>query len=163
MAEQLQQAQRGVDLGSERPEDAAASRLGRLLDELHAATPEDRPALVTRLGQALAALPRSDAGARLLLQALASGRLAELVDTEGRLAAGEAVRALLRLGYPWALELEPEDLAAFRAEERRRAPARPWVVLALVGLLAAGAASYLALGTRQAPPVAAPVAPAPPR
>jgi hypothetical protein len=51
-----------------------------------------------------------------LLQLLASGELATFRAADGTSARAAAVERLLALGYPYALEVSPEDLAHWRAE-----------------------------------------------
>lgn len=58
-------------------------------------------------------------------------RLGGLEDEAGRSVRAAAVEGLLRLGFPYALEVSPEDLAVLRAERHWRW--RPWVGLGLVG------------------------------
>ena len=170
MAER-QQREAGVDAGAAGVDEGPAAGLRRLLDSAHAAPLADRPAAVARLDRALAALPRSEAAARALLELLGAGRLAGLEEAGGVTSRAEAVRALLRLGYPWALEVDPLDLAWLRAEDRRRRPRQRWLVLVLVALLGAGAGAYLAFHPAPPPPDVrrevrlpdAPTAPRPPR
>jgi hypothetical protein len=64
---------------------------------------------------------------------------------EGRSLRGVVVEAVLRLGYPWALQLDPDDLTASRAELRRLRPLVSWrrvglavAVIAALGSAAAG-------------------------
>lgn len=153
----------GVDAGAAPggPEAPPVAALRRALDGVQAAALAEQPAAVDRLHQALAGLPRSEAAARALLELLAGQRLHGLVGRDGASSRAEAVRALLRLGYPWALEVDPADLAFLRAEERGRAPRRGWRVVLLVALLGGAAGAYLLRQPPTRPPVTAP-RPAPP-
>jgi hypothetical protein len=155
----------GVDAadgpGAAGPEAPPVAALRRALEAALAATLPEQPAAVARLDQALQALPRSEAAARALLELLAGGRLQGLVERGGATSRAEAVRALLRLGYPWALEVDPADLAFLRAEEQGRAPRRGWRVVLLVALLGGAAGAYLLRQPAPRPPVTAP-RPAPP-
>jgi hypothetical protein len=144
----------GIDAGTALPEPPPVAALRRALDGAQAATLPEQPAAAARLNQALAALPRSEASARVLLELLAGGRLQGLEAGDRATSRAEAVRALLRLGYPWALEVDPVDLAFLRAEEQRRSPRRGWRVVLLVALLGGAAGAYL---LRQAPTRAPPV------
>ncbi len=73
-----------------------------------------RRALVDRLGRLDLGSPRATADR---LQALlAGGELARVRGPDGTSARAVAVERLLALGYPYALEVAPEDLAHWRAE-----------------------------------------------
>jgi hypothetical protein len=94
----------------------------RLLEEAQAASDAERQALAGHLNRNLEALA-SEGGSRevadLLLHLLESGRLEGLADAEGRTCRGVAVETLVGLGYPYALEVRPEDLEYLRAQARR--------------------------------------------
>ena len=49
---------------------------------------------------------------------LAEPRLSELRDRHGRNMRALAVAALVRMGYPWALRVSPEDLELLRIEQQ---------------------------------------------
>lgn len=162
MREQLEPVRRALEL----PEESPPAPLSRLVLELAGLAPEARaPAvhtLATRLEQ-LAAGP--DGGdARALIEGLEQGWFNELIDERGRPLRALAVEALLRLGYPWALQIVPGDLDWYRAQARSAAPSRRllWATLAalLSGLAGAG---WWALEARPrpAPPVEAPRATTP--
>jgi hypothetical protein len=111
----------------------------RLLEEARAAAGAERAALALHLNRELEALG-AEGGSRevadLLLQLLESGRLEGLEDAEGRTCRGVAVETLVGLGYPYALEVRPEDLEYLRTQAR---PTRP-------GLLSKGALAAGVLG-----------------
>ncbi|MBL9037427.1 MAG: hypothetical protein JNG84_02825, partial [Archangium sp.] len=65
----------------------------------------------------------------------------------------EAVEAVLRLGYPWALELTPEDVAALHPARRAPLLRRTWIAGAL--LVLGGVAAAVAI--RPDPVVVRPV------
>jgi len=73
-----------------------------------------RRALIDRLSRLELESPRATADR--LLQLLASGELATFRASDGTSARAVAVERLLALGYPYALEVSPEDLAHWRAE-----------------------------------------------
>jgi len=73
-----------------------------------------RKAFVERL--ATLDLGTARATADRLQQLLSSGALTTLAGSDGRTARAVAVERLLALGYPYALEVAPEDLAHWRAE-----------------------------------------------
>jgi hypothetical protein len=102
--------------------------------------------LVAALGAGVPEGEDRRAVADLLVGALAAGRLEVLVDGEGRTARGAAAEALLGLGYPWALEIAPEDLAHLRQEQARRegAGAPGGRAAATLALGAVGGAALLA-------------------
>ncbi len=81
-----------------------------------------RRAFVDRLAQLDLGNPRTTADR--LLQLLASGQLATLHASDGSSARAVAVERLLALGYPYALEVSPEDLAHWRAERPSEATDR---------------------------------------
>ncbi|MBE2252038.1 MAG: hypothetical protein IAE78_21055 [Myxococcus sp.] len=99
-------------------------------------------------------------------------KLLELLDApalsradRSRMGPREALaRAVMRVGYPWALQLKPEDLALTRLEPRRLAGQRRRRVLtvtfaALTGValaLAGGALLLARLGPEPAPPALTP-------
>ena len=73
-----------------------------------------RRTFVDRLALLDLGSPRSTADC--LQSLLASGDLVTLRATDGTSARAVAVERLLALGYPYALEVSPEDLAHWRAE-----------------------------------------------
>jgi hypothetical protein len=73
-----------------------------------------RRTFVDRLARFDLGSPRATADA--LLRILASEDLAALQAPDGTSARAVAVERLLALGYPYALEVSPEDLAHWRAE-----------------------------------------------
>lgn len=96
--------------------------------------------LAGRVNAVLDALAVGELEGRLLLTSLADGSLRELVDAQGRSCQAAAVQALLRLGFPWALEIDPETLVWFRRAQlprRRSSPRLTWA-LALVTVLGSG-------------------------
>lgn len=116
-----------------------------------------------RINAVLSALQPSEAAGRLLLGVLADGSLTQLVDRRSVSCRAEAVRALLRLGFPWALEIDPDTLAWFRAAERPTQGRRAGVGLAAVIVLSGGLGAFWlmrpAATVEAAPPkVLAPVA-----
>jgi len=60
-----------------------------------------------------------------LLDLLESNRFGSSTN-EGRSLRGVAVETVLRIGYPWALQLDPDDLTAAREEVRRLRPLVRW-------------------------------------
>ncbi len=82
--------------------------------------------------------------ADLLHELLEGGQLAGLEDTTGRTCRSAATEALLRLGFPFALEVRPEDLDHLRGLDGEQG--FPWASLAAGGVLGAGIiAQWLAL------------------
>jgi hypothetical protein len=111
------------------------------LEEARAApTRAQRAGGAARINQQLDTLEAGGSGrqvADLLHELLESGRLAGLEDAEGRTCRAAATEALLRLGYPFALEVRPEDLEHLRGLDKdgRRFP---WASVAAGGTMAAG-------------------------
>ncbi|MCP3163026.1 hypothetical protein [Myxococcus qinghaiensis] len=87
------------------------------------ASEADRPEAASRLNEVLAQLA-SGGGERqvadTLHRLLDGGRLDGLVDAEGRSCRAVAVESLLSLGFPYALEVEPDDLKHLRANAAAR-------------------------------------------
>ncbi|WP_257461057.1 hypothetical protein [Archangium lipolyticum] len=93
----------------------------RLVEEARAASGAERQALAARLNRELEALELEEGSrevADLLLHLLESGQLEGLEAAEGRTCRGVAVETLLGLGYPYALEVRPEDLEYLRNQSR---------------------------------------------
>jgi hypothetical protein len=107
------------------------------IQEARAASSEaERAVLAARLNQQLDTLEAGAAGrqvADLLHGLLESDQLAGLEDVEGRTCRAAATEALLRLGFPFALEVRPEDLAQWLA--LTDAPTKDGPLLPLVLLL----------------------------
>lgn len=116
----------GVDIGLlhsqvVRARKAAGQARRQLGDDINAA--------FRRLGQS----GGSRAVADFLLKQLEDKTLHDLVDSEGRSCRAVAVEALLAMGYPYALELAPEDLEHLRQD----GSAGPLGVFGSAGLLLA--------------------------
>jgi hypothetical protein len=119
----------------------AESLIRQLSEDADAPTP-----LVDRLHRCLKEMtaqggPR--AAADFLLRQLENGSLAELEDRRGGSTRAAAVRALLALGYPYALEVSPEDLGYLRTEDARR---RPWTGRAAAAVIIAGLVASIVAG-----------------
>lgn len=97
---------------------------------------------VQTVNQALRTLLPTEANGEALLRMLDEGALADLRAADGTSARMLGVEALLRLGYPWAVRIHPEELEWYRetlAGQRRR---RILIVLSALAV-AAGSALYL--------------------
>ncbi len=103
----------------------------RLVAAARSASGDEREELAGRLGSQLEALAEGGGSrevADLLLHLLESGQLEGLVEPGGRTCRtcrSVAVESLTRLGFPYALEVRPEDLEHLRAWTRRRCPTVP--------------------------------------
>jgi hypothetical protein len=131
----------------EAPSGPALAEAESLIRQIRSGTDEDPTALVDRLHRCLTDMtaqggPR--AAADFLLRQLESASLAQLEDRRGRSTRAAAVRALLALGYPYALEVSPEDLGYLRAEDARRGP---WTGPAAGAVVVAGAGANVILAT----------------
>jgi hypothetical protein len=95
---------------------AAQDPLEHALAEARAPGADDRVrrSFVDRLSRLDVGSPRATADC--LQNLLASGDLATLRASDGTSARAVAVERLLALGYPYALEVSPEDLAHWREE-----------------------------------------------
>ncbi len=128
---------------------AEGTQLGRLMAEVLGRPRGNRRDVAEALNQALGELkPGLDQReARALLVLLDEKELDDTVDTHGQQVREVAVQALLRVGYPWALQIDPEDLSWFREGARRgqsRLAGPPqvrwWAWATAAGVLALGAA-----------------------
>ena len=107
---------------------------------MSAAAGAARAALAARINHQLDALAAGGGSrevADLLHHLLESGQLAGLVDAAGRSCRASATEALTRLGFPFALEVRPEDLDHLRGLDAD-APGFRWAPLAAGGTLGAG-------------------------
>lgn len=91
--------------------------LSELIQRARNAVGEERAWLCTLVNRALPALSNArdkDRQAALLLEMLDDEALHGLEDEQRVLCRAVAVEALLTIGYPWALQLEPEDVQFLR-------------------------------------------------
>lgn len=135
-----------------------ADALKILLDALR--TDAGNQALAGQLNELLRRLPPGEDEGRLLLKVLGDGSLSGLTDQQGGSSRREAVRALLRLGFPWALEIDPDTLQWFRQVEKPPRSSSLLVALVLLlTLLGGGVLVWQLVGeaTPTTPPVIAPL------
>jgi len=92
-------------------------RLSGLLQKADAASGDARRAATSELNAALGQMSRfaSRPVADLLLRWLDQGALSDLQDAEGQTARAAATAAVLSMGYPYALEISPDDLDHLRS------------------------------------------------
>ncbi|MBJ6761038.1 hypothetical protein JGU66_09705 [Myxococcaceae bacterium JPH2] len=117
-----------------------------LAEEARHAESSRRPALCSQLNQLIGDVVKQAEGreaADLLHGLLEGGVLADLEDAQGRTCRAAAVEGLLTLGFPFALEVRPEDLAHLRAERGGgKGLGRMGLPLLLLGLGVALQAGY---------------------
>jgi len=100
--------------------DASAQRLDTFPDLLRAleAVPDPaRPEIATRLNDVLLAMRapgHESEESELVMEALSSKALHDVVDTRGRSCRKEAVQTMMACGFPHALLLDPDDMAFAR-------------------------------------------------
>lgn len=126
-----------------------------------AASDAERAQVAGELNQqldALAAAGGSREVADLLEQLLESGRLAGLADAGGRTCRAAATEALTRLGFPYALEVRPEDLDFLRGQGGA-SQGLPWVPTAAGALVVAGIAAQWGVPSLQGEGLEGPVLP----
>jgi hypothetical protein len=114
--------------------------LALVQDARVAASDAERVLVAGALNQQLDALAAGGGSrevADLLQQLLESGRLAGLADAGGRTCRAAAIEALTRLGFPYALEVRPEDLDFLRGQDEA-SEGFPWVPTAAGALVVAG-------------------------
>jgi hypothetical protein len=101
-------------------------------------------AAVTSLHEALGTLQPTEANGELLLRLLDDGAFNELRADDGSSTRELAVETLIRLGYPWALRIHPDELAWYR---RTQNSSRQLKIMILLGVLAmAGTAAGFLYG-----------------
>lgn len=132
-------------------EPEGGTSLSELIQRARNASAEERLLLCTRINRALAALSSAadkDRQAALLLEMLDDEALHGLEDERRVPCRAVAVEALLTIGYPWALQLEPEDVQFLRDNP---AFARTALPLARIfsGLAGAGAAAFVVVSLTQ--------------
>ena len=121
---------------SQVPEEPAAQNL-ELFALTARSTPgqEGRDALLA-LQQALETLTPTEENGKLLVRLLDEGAFNELRADDGSPTRELAVETLLRLGYPWALQIHPDELAWYRGTEAAR-QRNKYLLLIGIGALAA--------------------------
>jgi hypothetical protein len=92
--------------------------LSEMLAELTAAGPLAARETVPRVVGWLRSAPPTEENGKELMALLDADAFAGLTDEDGRPLKMEALLALLRMGYPWALQVKPEDLAWLREQQR---------------------------------------------
>lgn len=97
------------------------------------------------LHRALEALAPTAQNATLLLRMLDEGAFNELRADDGSPTRELAVETLLRLGYPWALQVHPDELAWYRRSIFLRQRNKVLVLLAVLAVAGGLAAYFLAL------------------
>lgn len=116
--------------------------LAEMVARARSASGEAGEVAIQAVNQALRTLLPTEANGEALLRMLDEGTLTDLRAADGTSARILGVEALLRLGYPWAVRIHPEELQWYRetlAAQRRR---RILVVLSALAV-AAGSALYL--------------------
>lgn len=94
----------------------------------------------------LRALQPSAPDGELLLSLLEARSFDGLAGDDGTPTRVLAIEALLRLGYPWSIQVQPEDLAWYRAQQQRRGKTRLMILLGILAVELVGA-GYLWLFT----------------
>ncbi|MBS1150000.1 MAG: hypothetical protein H6Q89_1698 [Myxococcaceae bacterium] len=127
--------------------------LSELIQRARNASGEERAWLCTLINRSLAAIsvaPDKDRQAALLLEMLDDEALHALEDELRVPCRAVAVEALLTIGYPWALQLEPEDVQFLRDHP---ATAKATLPLARIfsGFAGASALAFLAVSLSQIP------------
>ncbi|MCC6337053.1 MAG: hypothetical protein IT380_24050 [Myxococcales bacterium] len=115
--------------------EAALARpgLSSLLAEVTSLGPLTGREKVPQVVAWLQSAPSTEENGKELLVLLDADAFAGLSDEHGRPLKLEALLALLRMGYPWALQVKPEDLAWLR-EQQRPYWRRHWKGLLVLGL-----------------------------
>ena len=102
---------------------------------------DERLELATKLNELMRGAPAEterEARAQFLLERLDDEAFHDLYDSDGVSCRAVAVEAVLALGFPWALHLEPDDLDYLRTVKPTRLAPSGWRAMAVVtGVLAA--------------------------
>ena len=105
---------------------------------------DTRLAAAKRINAVLASLTKTSsvderpAVAKAVLQLLDEPTFKAAFDVDGVSCRVSAVGLLLELGYPWALQLHPDDLAFYRQKAQGGARGRRWLIAGAIALIAAG-------------------------
>jgi len=110
----------------------AGTSLARLVAEYTSLGPLSGAGALARVVAWLESAPATEANAKELLSLLDADTFGTDTDAQGRPLKVVALLALLRFGYPWALQMKPEDLAWLRDAQR------PWWRKNLKNLVAVG-------------------------
>ncbi|MFY0564741.1 hypothetical protein ACN28E_12875 [Archangium lansingense] len=143
------------------PEPAPGQVLALVQEGRAAATEAERALVAGKLNQALDALAAgrgSREAADLLHQLLESGQLAGLEEAGGRTCRAAAIEALTKFGFPYALEVRPEDLAWLR-DETGDAQVSPWAPTMAGTVLVAGIVAQWVLPSLMGEPLRGSVLP----
>ncbi|HEX8706481.1 MAG TPA: hypothetical protein VF815_47035, partial [Myxococcaceae bacterium] len=93
-----------------------------LVDQAHAAPPEEQPELARRINRLLDQMVL-EGGSRHVADwfhhLIESGRLEGLADAAGHSCHETAIKGLLAMGFPYALEVRPEDLQRIQPPKER--------------------------------------------
>jgi hypothetical protein len=122
-----------------------AVTLVELVQRARNSTAQEQIWLATLVNQRLkkiAALPEPEKLVEFLLEQLEERSLMELRDKQGWTCHAAAVEAIIEMGYPHALALEPQDVEFLNAEKLKR-PTRLWPLTIASGL---GLTASVALG-----------------
>lgn len=109
-------AQQDVAAGPVEP--LASPSLATLYADFTAVGVVSGGAQLVRLVTWLETAPANEANAKALLSLLDADAFSSISDAQGRPLKALALLTLLRFGYPWALQVKPDDLAWLRDEER---------------------------------------------
>lgn len=119
-----------------------AAPLAELVAKARSTPGEAGEVAVQALNQTLRTLLPTEANGESLLRMLDEGALADLRTADGTSSRILGVEALLRLGYPWAVRIHPDELEWYRETLRAERRRRLLIVLASFAV-AAGSAIYL--------------------
>ncbi len=128
---------------------SSSSSLSTLADQLRTASrelelPERRDGAATKVNGVLAAIVAKGVEAehratvaKAILEVLEERHFKLATDANGLSCRSQAVAAVIALGYPWALQLHPDDLAFYREKSKPSRTGR-WAALAIALAMAAG-------------------------
>lgn len=94
---------------------------------------------ITSLHAALSTLTPTEQNGELLLRLLDDGAFNDLRGDDGSSTRELAIESLLRLGYPWALRIHPDELAWYR---RSQVASRQLKIMILLGVLAIAGTAF---------------------
>jgi hypothetical protein len=129
-----------------------AVTLVELVQRARNSTAQERTWLATLVNQRLkkiGALPEPEKLVEFLLEQLEEGSLMELRDKQGWTCHAAAVEAVIEMGYPHALALQPDDVEFLNAEKLKR-PTRLWPLTIAAGLGLTASVALALLGVASA-------------